>query len=395
MRILLACDFFPPSPGGLESHVKRLAEALLQRGHEVAIVTGTAQPEVLSDRSTIVSAVTVLGRAPLLFQDGARPFPPPFADPSFRHAVRSFADQWKPDLIHAHGWCAFSCYWSGAPPLVVTLHDHGLRCPKRTLLRGGAECSTGRSARCVTCTGDLSVVKRLPLAAVMGHSVRALVAHTSRFIAVSRSVERRLVERGISASLVEVIPNFLDIDDTVAGVAVSPPVILFVGPDGFYKGRPVLIEAFHLLPLGRARLVLVGSKSRVNANGVSNFEYLRDDALWEQYRTASVVTVPSIWPDPCPTVVLEAMAHGRPVVGSRIGGIPDLVEDGLSGLLVTPNDSSALANSLMRILTDHKLRQRLGSAARVRALEFGTAAVVPRIEKIYALVRSTDIRGVR
>ena len=395
MRILLACDFFPPSPGGLESHVQRLAEALIERGHEVAVVTGTVQPTVLSGRSTIVSAVTVLGRAPQLFQDGGRPFPPPFPDPSFRHAVRSLADRWQPDVIHAHGWCAFSCYWPGAPPLVVTLHDHGLRCPKRTLLRESVECSTGRGARCVTCTGDLSIVKRLPLAAVMGHSVRALVAHTSRFIAVSRSVEQRLAELGINASLVEIIPNFLDIENVAPGVAVNPPAILFVGPDGPHKGRPVLVEAFSRLPPGHARLVLVGSESRVNADGVSNFDYLRNDALWAKYRTSSVVAVPSIWPDPCPTVVLEAMAHGRPVVGSRIGGIPDLVEDERSGLLVTPNDSTALANSLIRILTDHGLRQRLGSEARARAWQFGTAAVVPRIERIYASVCSTDIPGVR
>jgi 2-deoxystreptamine N-acetyl-D-glucosaminyltransferase/2-deoxystreptamine glucosyltransferase len=85
--------------------------------------------------------------------------------------------------------------------------------------------------------------------------------------------------------------------------------------------------------------------------------------------------------------VLEAMAHGRPVVGSRIGGIPDLVEDGLSGLLVRPNDPAALADALSRILTDHDLRHRLAAGARARAEQFSTGAVVPRIEKVYAAVR--------
>lgn len=386
MRILLASDFFPPTPGGMEAHVKRLAEALIRRGHEIAVVTSTERPDPLPGRALIVPALTVLGRAPQLFRDGGRPYPPPFPDPSFRRAVRRLADRWHPDVIHAHGWCAFSCYWSGAPPLVVTLHDHGLRCPKRTLLRGAVECAQGRGARCATCTGDQPIVKRLPLAAVMRHSVPGLVAHASCFIAVSRSVKRRVAELGINPLTVKVVPNFFDIDNVPLGAPVDPPTILFVGPESLHKGRSVLIAAFCRLPPGRSRLILVGSNTRVNIDGISNLEYLRNGELWAQYQRASVVVVPSVWPDPCPTVVLEAMAHGRPVVASRIGGIPDLVEDGLSGLLVPPNDSVALADSLWRILSDRSLRQRLGAEARVRAGQFGAAAVVPRIEKVYASV---------
>jgi glycosyltransferase involved in cell wall biosynthesis len=391
MRILLASDFFPPTSGGLESHVKRLAEALIRRGHEVAIVTSTAHPDPVMGEPATVSALTVLSRTPQLFRDSERPFPPPFPDPSFRRAVRRLADKWQPDVIHAHGWCAFSCYWSGAPPLVVTLHDHGLRCPKKSLLRGGAECAQGCGARCVTCWGDQSIVKRLPLAAVMSHSVGGLVAHTRCFIAVSRSVERRVAELGINPSIVKVVPNFLDIANLSPTAPVDPPAVLFVGPDSLHKGRPILIAAFRRLPPGRSRLILVGSNTRVNIDGVSNLGYLQNGELADQYQKASVVAVPSVWPDPCPTVVLEAMARGRPVVGSRIGGIPDLVEDGVSGLLVPPNDSAALANSLRRILSDRSLGQKLGAEARVRVEQFSTAAVVPQIEEVYASVSRTRV----
>lgn len=389
MRILLASDFFPPTSGGLESHVKRLAEALIRRGHEVAVVTCTPQPEFMSGGAMIVSASTVLSRTPQLFQDGERPFPPPFPDPSFRRAVRRLADKWQPDVIHAHGWCAFSCYWSGGPPLVVTLHDHGLRCPKKSLLRGTDECAKGCGARCVTCSGDQPIVKRLPLAAVMRQSVRGLVAHTRCFIAVSRSVERRVAELGVKPSTVRVVPNFLDIDNVSLGVPTDPSTVLFVGPDGLHKGRPVLLAAFCRLPPGSSRLVLVGSNSRVNIDGVSNLGYLPSGELREQYQKAGMVVVPSVWPDPCPTVILEAMAHGRPVIASRIGGIPDLVEDGRSGLLIPPNDSAALADSLWRILRDHNLRQKLGAEARARVGQFGTAAVIPHIEEVYASVCRT------
>jgi glycosyltransferase involved in cell wall biosynthesis len=225
----------------------------------------------------------------------------------------------------------------------------------------------------------------------MTQSVPRLVAHTSRFLAVSRSVAQRIAEVGITAPAVEVVPNFLDIDDLPGDAPADAATILFVGPDSQHKGRSVLINAFRHLPSGQARLVLVGSDTPVNVPGVSTVGYLRNAALREQYQKASVVVVPSVWPEPCPTVVLEAMAHSRPVVGSRIGGIPDLVEDGLSGLLVRPNDPRALADALLRILTDHDLRHRLAMGARARAEQFSTGAVVPRIEKVYASILANDV----
>jgi glycosyltransferase involved in cell wall biosynthesis len=161
------------------------------------------------------------------------------------------------------------------------------------------------------------------------------------------------------------------------------PTALYVGPDAPHKGRSVAIEAFSRLPPGTGALVLVGSGTAVSIDGVSNLGYLRGDALWEQYRRASVALVPSVWPEPCPTVALEALAFGVPIIGSRIGGIPDLVEHEISGLLVPPNSPASLAESMYAILTDHELRGRLSRGARTRSQQFDTAAVVPQIVEVY------------
>ncbi len=384
MRVLMVSDFSPPTPGGMESHVWRLAEALIADGHEITAVTGTPCPDPLPGRTTVEHARTMLSRTPGIFVNRARQFPPPFADPVFGRVIRRVSDSWQPDVIHAHGWCAFSCYWPGSPPLVVSLHDHGLRCPKRTLLRENSECSVGRSIRCITCAGDQSTVKRAALAAIMHQSVPDLTAHADRFIAVSHSIAQRVAEIGIAGSKLQVIPNFLDVGTMAPGAVPGQPTALFVGPDSRHKGRSVAIEAFRGLPRGTARLVLVGNGAPTNVEGVSNLGYLRGTALWEQYRQASVVLVPSVWPEPCPTVVLEAMAHGVPVIGSRIGGIPDLVEHERSGLLVPPNDAARLAESMHAVLTDNDLRGTLGVGARARALQFDTAAVVPQVVEVYA-----------
>jgi glycosyltransferase involved in cell wall biosynthesis len=391
MRILLVSDFYPPTPGGLEAHVRRLAEALIRRGHSVAVLSGTPQPDPLAGAPGYY-APTILSHVPRVYRDKSLQFPPPFPDPAFRRAVRQAAESWQPDIIHAHGWCSFSAYWTGGPPLIVTLHDHGMRCPKRTLLRARGECSTGIGLGCITCAGDQSLAKRAGLAGAMHWSVPRLAAHASKFIAVSHSVARRAAQGGLARSKIIVIPNFLDTASRRPGTAPAKPTVLFVGPDTPHKGRSIAVAAFGRLPSGTATLVLAGSGTAVNADGVVNLGYLRSAELWEQYRRATIAVVPAIWPEPCPTVLLEAMAHGLPVIGSQIGGIPDLIEDGSSGLLVPPGEPARLAESMQSLLADRELRGKLAAGARERSLKFDTDVVVPQIVDVYESTLSTSIR---
>jgi glycosyltransferase involved in cell wall biosynthesis len=107
------------------------------------------------------------------------------------------------------------------------------------------------------------------------------------------------------------------------------------------------------------------------------------EAVMEAWRRCLFGVAPSIWPEPCPTVVMEAMASGRPVVGSRIGGLPDLIVDGETGVLVAPGDPEALRLASARLLGDPALRRRLGEAGGVQARQFMASTVVPRIEALY------------
>jgi glycosyltransferase involved in cell wall biosynthesis len=391
MRILLVSDFYPPTPGGLEAHVRRLAEALIRRGHSVAVLSGTPQPEPLADAPAYY-APTIFSHVPGAYGDKGLQFPPPFPDPAFRRAVRQAAESWQPDIIHAHGWSSFSAYWAGGPPLIVTLHDHGLRCPKRTLLRARGECSTGIGLGCITCAGDQPAAKRVCLASAMRWSVPKLAAHASTFIAVSHSVAQRAAQGGVARSKLTVIPNFSDTASRRPGAPPAKPAVLFVGPDSPHKGRSVAVAAFSRLPSGTATLMLAGSEAAVDADGVVNLGYLRSAELREHYRRATIAVVPAIWPEPCPTVLLEAMAHGLPVIGSRIGGIPDLIEEGSSGLLVPPGEPARLAESMRVLLADRELRGKLAAGARERSLKFDTEVVVPQIVDVYESTLSTSTR---
>ena len=107
------------------------------------------------------------------------------------------------------------------------------------------------------------------------------------------------------------------------------------------------------------------------------------------YAAAEVVAVPSVIPDALSRVILEAMAAGRPVVGTAVGGTPELIEDGVTGLLVPRHDPAALAAACERLLDDPALAARLGDAARQRAeTRFSTEASVDRLLALYASVRA-------
>ena len=93
--------------------------------------------------------------------------------------------------------------------------------------------------------------------------------------------------------------------------------------------------------------------------------------------------LPSVWAEPFGLVVIEAMSGGTPVVASDIGGIPEIIQYGISGLLVSPGDTEALREALSALLADPARRRAMGEAARRRSNDFAAATVVPHLESLY------------
>jgi glycosyltransferase involved in cell wall biosynthesis len=165
--------------------------------------------------------------------------------------------------------------------------------------------------------------------------------------------------RRLGARDVRVIPSGVGIPDSVPEPE-EPPHVLFVGRLAAEKGVEELAAACEGLPL-----VVVGDGPlRDLVRGAVGFVPPR--ALGSYYARAAVVVCPSRR-EGYGVVAREAMAHGRPVVASSVGGLRDAVEDGVTGLLVPPRDPAALRGALVRLLEDAELRERLGAAARDRA----------------------------
>ncbi len=106
-------------------------------------------------------------------------------------------------------------------------------------------------------------------------------------------------------------------------------------------------------------------------------------AAWER---SLFGVLPSLWPEPFGSVVHEAMSRGRAVIGTAPGGHADMIEHGATGLLVPGGDAGALAAAMRTLVQEDAMRERLGAAARERAEQFSSAAVVPRFEALYGKV---------
>lgn len=161
------------------------------------------------------------------------------------------------------------------------------------------------------------------------------------------------------------------------------PTVLFIGNDFVRKGGEVLLEAFRAVKeaVPEAILQLVGTEHHVAAqDGVQVLGRIHDRTRIAQlYAEASVFTMPSYF-DPYALVLLEAMAFGLPTVATPSCGIPEIVVDGSTGYLVPPGDAAAVADAIIRLLTDPDLADRLGAAGRSRVEEqFSWDDVVARM----------------
>ena len=162
--------------------------------------------------------------------------------------------------------------------------------------------------------------------------------------------------------------------------------MLFVGDLRRDKGVDVLLEAYRQLG-SDIPLVLIGRLSQdltqdfpPNVRGFQDWPHTAVMAAWHR---CTLALVPSICPDSCPTVVMEAMSTGQPVIASRIGGLIDIVADGETGLLVTPENAQELCTAMHRLLNNPDERSRMGHAAQQRVMAFQAKTVVSRIEQVY------------
>ncbi len=241
---------------------------------------------------------------------------------SFARAARKAARD--ADLVHAHWLPAGAVALTCGKPFVVQLW--------------GTDVELARKAR--------------PLA-------RAILRRARLVVCASNALAEAACELG--AREVRVIPSGVDVPERV-GEEAEPPEVLFVGRLSREKGILELVQAADGLPL------VVAGDGPLREQVPQARGFVPHHALAPLYERAAVVAVPS-HREGFGVACAEAMAHGRPVVASAVGGLLDLVVEGETGLLVPPRDVAALREALERLLADRDLRRRFGEAGRDRIRE--------------------------
>lgn len=400
LRILMLAQFYPPTIGGEERHVRNLSIALAARGHDVAIATlwheGLAEFE--EDQGVRVYRIHAsMQRVSLLFSEKGRQHAPPFPDPEALWALRAIIRRERPHIVHAHNWIVHSFTplkaWSKAK-LVVTLHDCSLICAKKAFMYRGILCDGPTLTKCLRCTSKhYGLAKGVPTTLAnwtWGHVERQAV---DMFLPVSQAIAEttQLAKRKVSY---RVIPNFVPQELSLSPDQTDPRLeqlpkgdyLLFVGDIRHEKGVEILLRAYTEMGCSLP-LVLIG---RLAASAPTSFppnvlvlQSWPHAAVMHAWSRCTLALMPSICLDASPTVAMEAMAMGCPVIASRIGGLSDIVADGETGLLVPPGDWQALQQAMQRLLDDPALRVRMGTQARQRVGLFQAKTVVPRIEQVY------------
>jgi glycosyltransferase involved in cell wall biosynthesis len=413
----MAADFYRPFIGGAERQSQLLSHELATRGYDVDVVTtwhaGLPKQEE-HDGVTLhrLKALTTL--VPWFSSDPNRRFHPPLPDPLMVWALRRLIRRLKPDIVHAYGWIAYSC--AGALigtdiPLLISVRDYGYTCATRAMLYRGAECSGPAISKCLRCASERYGPAK-GVAAVAGvYAGRPLLTRTVAGIHAITSYVQLVTRRDLLGDLAMdnskatmvpdfVIPSFLEqlpqsqydfVDQLPSG-----PFILFVGALQGHKGIYELITAYTKLR-NAPQLIMIGSRWPDTPTrfpkGVSVYHNVDHRSVMASWERCVFGVVPSKLPEPLGVVSLEAMSQGKAVIASATGGIPDIVIDGETGLLVPPGDADALQHAMQRLIDDPALRDRLGDAGRRRVASFTTDAVMPRYERLYQMILERGVVG--
>jgi len=239
------------------------------------------------------------------------------------------------------------------------------------------------------CAGSLSRSAVLYAEAVVQRARRSY-EQADLVIAPSEFMRAAVTQRRFPADRVQVVYNGVDVR-RIRPADEDEGYALYLGRLSPEKGVETLLAAHDGIaaevPLRVAGTGPLAERLRAQYPRARYLGHLTGAPLEEAIRKAGVIVVPSEWYENCPISVLEAMAHGKAVLASRIGGIPELVVDGETGLLFPPGDRRALADALLTLTREPALRRALGAAGRRRAeRHFSLESHNAALERLYAAV---------
>jgi len=364
MRVLVVSGIWPPDVGGPASHAPDVARFLIERGHEVgAVVAAASAPaaeaypvhwvsRTLPKGAVHVAAGVEIARA-------ARRADVVYATGLFARTAAACGLARRPFVVKLTGDPAFErARWRRRVTGDVRRFQEGGGGIEAALLRRVRDSALGRAAHVVCPSGFL------------------------RELALSWGLapERVSVLPNPAPALPELAPR----DELRDSFGIDGPTLAFAGRFGPQKALDVLVDA--VTRVDGVTLLLAGEGEAPAAGERVRFlGALPRERVLELFAAADASVLSSSWEN-FPHAVVEALAVGTPVIATRVGGVPEVVEDGVNGLLVPPGDAAALAEAVRRFFADGALRDRLRAAAAPSVERYRRAILYGELERILASV---------
>ncbi|HLF77857.1 MAG TPA: glycosyltransferase family 4 protein [Dehalococcoidia bacterium] len=365
MKIALVSPYDLAVPGGVNSHIHHLADHFIELGHDVRLIAPSSDVDHLSPNAIVIGHPRSIPAGGSIARMSM--------SPRLGSPVRRILAEEQFDVVHVH------------EPLVSFMTIQFLR------FSNAINVGTFHAAR---------------------ESGARLYTYTRRLLKTCfRRLDGKIAVSQAAASLIaphfpgyyNIIPNGVEIERFAAPVTPIPELddgmvnILSVGRLEKRKGQRYLLRAFSQVKALRpeTRLVIVGGygerQRRAYENWVRGHDlrdvvfagFVSDADLPRYHRSAQVFCAPNTGNESQGIILLEAMAAGRPVVASNIGGFAGVVTHGVEGLLVPPKDNDSLAVALLQLVDDARLRESMGAAGRELAQQFSWERVAQRVLSYY------------
>jgi len=356
---------------------------------QIELLTGQNHSVVRFTRSSAEISTMFLGQLQAFFCGIYNPFA--------RKKFRAFLQQQKPDIVHIHNLyplispAILSVCREMGLPVVMTVHNYRLICPNGLFMSKGEICECCRGGReywCVLKNCEDSFTKSL------GYALRNAVArwmnlyldNVNILAVLTKFQGKKLIEQGFAPERIVVVPNM----SPFVGEGNDQPgdYIGYVGRISPEKGVSTLIEVAGQYP--QILFKAAGNYEKCpelldfTSNNFQFLGQLNREAVFDFFVESRVIVLCSTWYEGFPMILIEAMLHGKPVIASRLGGIPEIVDDGKTGLLFEAGNAVDLAEKIKYLWDNPQLCRRMGEAGREKALrEYSSEKYYQRLMKVY------------
>lgn len=380
MKILMVNKFLYPN-GGSETYIFKLGEALIAKGHEVQYFGMEHEGRCVGNR---VNAYTM----DMDFHNAGKlekltyPLKTIYSSDA-RKKIRMVLDDFKPDVVHLNNFnyqltpsiILEIVSWRKKNfrncKIVFTAHDYQLVCPNHmcnnpNTMENCEKCLGGHFLNCTLgkCIHGSTAKSFIGTLEASFWKLNGAYKYIDRFICCSRFMKTKLDSNPLFASKTVAIHNFIDEIPWVD--TQKENYVLYFGRYSKEKGITTLINAAKKMP--EVNFVFAGKGPLENLlNGVPNIKnvgFKSGQELSDLIRKAKMSVYPSEWYENCPFSVMESQLYGTPVIGANIGGIPELIKVGETGLLYTPGNVEGLCDAIRKIWDDEDNAKKMHQACK-------------------------------